>query len=75
MDSVTSTDDLNMEVKTTQENILLEMIKELCSENGKLTNNLKGKVNRIIADCDLTHYSSLHKLSTANESTSTLLGK
>ncbi|XP_059049730.1 uncharacterized protein LOC131844785 [Achroia grisella] len=75
MDSVTSTDDLCIDTKTTQENILLEMIKELCCEaNGKISSNLKGKVNRIIADCDLTHYSSLHRLSTADESTSTLLG-
>ncbi|KAM3967296.1 uncharacterized protein ACR2FA_011634 [Aphomia sociella] len=75
MDSVASTDGLSTESRSTQENILLEMIKELCGEaNGKLSSNLKGKVNRIIADCDLTYYSSLHKLSTADESTSTLLG-
>ncbi|XP_052753511.1 uncharacterized protein LOC113515505 isoform X2 [Galleria mellonella] len=75
MDSITSTDELSIETKITQQNILLEIIKELCSEsNGKLSSNLKGKINRIIADCDLTHYSSLHKLSTADESTSMLLG-
>ncbi|XP_060801725.1 uncharacterized protein LOC106130345 isoform X2 [Amyelois transitella] len=73
-DCVTSTEDLCVEVKTTQENILLGIIKELCCENGKLSDNLRGKVNRIIADCDLTHYSSLHKLSTADESTAMLLG-
>ncbi|XP_028171598.1 uncharacterized protein LOC114360923 [Ostrinia furnacalis] len=75
MDSVTSTEDLRIELKTPQENILLELIEELCSEpDGKLSTKLKGKVNRIIADCDLTHHTSLHKLSTADESTSTLLG-
>ncbi|XP_053603378.1 uncharacterized protein LOC128671154 [Plodia interpunctella] len=75
MDCITSTEDLGVEmVKTSQENILLGIIKELCCENGKLSDNLKGKVNRIIADCDLTHYSSLHKLSTADESTGMLLG-
>ncbi|KAG6453590.1 hypothetical protein O3G_MSEX008229 [Manduca sexta] len=73
MDSVTSTDDLNLEMKTIQENVLLDIIKELRSES-KLSTKLKGKVNRIIAECDLTHHSSLHKMSTADESTSTLLG-
>ncbi|KAJ0178652.1 hypothetical protein K1T71_005427 [Dendrolimus kikuchii] len=73
MDSVTSTDDLVVDIKTTQENILLDIIKECCSDS-KLSAKLKGKVNRIIADCDLTHYSGLHKLNTADESTSSLLG-
>lgn len=76
MDSVTSTEDLRVELKTPQENILLELIKELCGEpDSKISTKLKGKVNRIIAACDLTHHTSLHKLSTADESTSTLLGK
>ncbi|KAL0882619.1 hypothetical protein ABMA27_001055 [Loxostege sticticalis] len=75
MDSVTSTEDLRVELKTPQENILLELIKELCGEpDSKISTKLKGKVNRIIAACDLTHHTSLHKLSTADESTSTLLG-
>lgn len=76
MDSVTSTEDLCVEVKTAKENLLLEIVKELSSDPGsKLSTKLRGKVNRIIADCDLTHHTSLHKLSTADESTSTLLGK
>lgn len=53
--------------------MLLEIIKELCSEN-KMSGKLRGKVTRIISDCDLTHHTSLHKLSTADDSTSTLLG-
>lgn len=73
MDSVTSTEDLVADIKWTQENVLLDIIKELCSES-KLTSKLKGKVNRIIADCDLTHYSGLHKLNSADENTSSLLG-
>lgn len=76
MDSITSTDDLLEEVKSNKENLLLEIIKEVCSDpKSKLSSKLVGKVNRIIADCDLTHYSSLHKLSTADESTSTVLGR
>ncbi|KAF9798647.1 hypothetical protein SFRURICE_006977 [Spodoptera frugiperda] len=74
MDSVTSTENVCMDIKMTQENILLEIIKEVCSENNKLSDKLKGKVNRIIADCDLSYYSSLHKLSTGDESTATVLG-
>lgn len=77
MDSITSTDSC-MELKASQENVLLEMIKEICSEDklsGKLSGKLKGKVTRIISDCDLTHHTSLHKLSTADDSTSTLLGE
>lgn len=73
MDSITSTDSC-MELKASQENVLLEMIKEICSED-KLSGKLKGKVTRIISDCDLTHHTSLHKLSTADDSTSTLLGE
>ncbi|CAF4765479.1 unnamed protein product [Pieris macdunnoughi] len=75
MDSITSTDDLNIETKLRQENILLDIIKEVCCASDiKLSSKLIGKVNRIIADCDLTHHSSLHKLSTADESTATVLG-
>lgn len=74
-DSVTSTEDLCAAPKLPQENILLTIIKELCSENGKLSAKVKGKVSRIMADCDLTHYSSLHKMNTSDESTTTLLGK
>ncbi|CAG9794971.1 unnamed protein product [Diatraea saccharalis] len=75
MDSITSTDDMFTEVKIVQENLLLDIIKDLCNEpSSKLSSKLKGKVNRIIADCDLTHHTSLHKLSTADESTSTVLG-
>lgn len=73
MDCITSTDDLRVDMKTSQENCLLDIIKELCSEN-KLSQKVRGKVNRIIADCDLTHHTSLHKMSTSDESTSTLLG-
>ncbi|XP_045494058.1 uncharacterized protein LOC123693138 [Colias croceus] len=75
MDSITSTDDMLIQTKARQENILLEIIKEVSSvSNSQLSSKLVGKVNRIIADCDLTHYSSLHKLSTADESTATVLG-
>ncbi|XP_075971855.1 uncharacterized protein LOC142973749 [Anticarsia gemmatalis] len=74
MDSVTSTDSINFDINMRQENVLLDIIKEVCSENNKLSDKLKGKVNKIIADCDLTHYSSLHKLSTTDESTATVLG-
>ncbi|XP_063360770.1 structural maintenance of chromosomes protein 4-like [Cydia amplana] len=75
MDSTTNTENFNIDLKTSQENILLEIIKEVCSDpNSKISSKLIGKVNRIIADCDLSHYSSLHKLSTVDESTSTLLG-
>ncbi|CAG4916824.1 unnamed protein product [Colias eurytheme] len=74
MDSITSTDDMLIQTKARQENILLEIIKEVCSvSNSQLSSKLVGKVNRIIADCDLTHYSSLHKISTADE-TATVLG-
>lgn len=75
MDSVTNTDNVCMEIKMSQENMLLEIIKEVCGENNKLSEKLKGKINRIIADCDLKYYSSLHRLSTADESTATVLGK
>ncbi|XP_046963245.1 uncharacterized protein LOC124532391 [Vanessa cardui] len=75
MDIVTSTEDLCPDSKTIQENILFDIIKEVCGDqNCVLSPKLAGKVRRIIADCDLSHYSSLHKLSTADESTSTLLG-
>lgn len=74
MDSVTSTDTVCMDIKMKQENMLLEIIREVCGEN-KLSEKLKGKVNRIIADCDLSYYSSLHRLSAGDESTATVLGK
>ncbi|KAJ8727722.1 hypothetical protein PYW07_001841 [Mythimna separata] len=62
-----------MDIKMKQENVLLDIVREVCSEN-KLSDKLKGKVNRIIADCDLSYYSSLHRLSTGDESTATVLG-
>ncbi|XP_026484302.1 2-acylglycerol O-acyltransferase 2-like isoform X2 [Vanessa tameamea] len=75
MDIITSTEDLCPDSKTIQENILFDIIKEVCGDqNCVLSPKLAGKVRRIIADSDLSHYSSLHKLSTADESTSTLLG-
>ncbi|CAK1546250.1 unnamed protein product [Leptosia nina] len=75
MDTVTSTDDLNVETKSIQENILLEIIKEVCCvSDSKLSPKLVGKVNRIIADCNLTHHSSLHKFAAGDESTATVLG-
>lgn len=74
MDSPPSTDDKLVDLKISRECLLLEIIKELCSDN-KLSIKLRGKVSRIIADCDLTHHSSLHKLSAADESTTSLLGK
>lgn len=73
MDSVTSTDGVTLDINMRQENVLLEIIKEVCWEN-KLSQKLKDKVNKIIADCDLKHYSSLHKLSASDESTATVLG-
>ncbi|CAB3221100.1 unnamed protein product [Arctia plantaginis] len=73
MDSVTSTDGVTLDINMRQENVLMEIIKEVCWEN-KLSQKLKGKVNKIIADCDLKHYSSLHKLSASDESTATVLG-
>lgn len=76
MDSITSTEDLGFDVKITEENILLNIIKELCSSSSsELSSKLRGKVNRIIADCDLTHHSSLHKLNTTDERISTVLGE
>lgn len=69
---MTSTENLNVD-RNIEENLLLEIIKNVCSEE-QLSGKVKGKVNRIIADCDLTHHSSLHKLSTVDEQTSTLLG-
>lgn len=76
MDSTTNTESLSIDLKTSQENILLEIIKEVCNDSSsKLSSKLCDKINRIIADCDLAHHSSLHKLTTVDESTSTLLGK
>ncbi|CAH2240405.1 jg3813 [Pararge aegeria aegeria] len=75
MDTITCTNDLCLaETKTNQENILLDIIKEVCGEPTKLSQKLVGKVNRIIADCDLTHHASFHKLVTADDSTTTVLG-
>ncbi|XP_073943297.1 uncharacterized protein isoform X2 [Choristoneura fumiferana] len=75
MDSTTNTESLSIDLKTSQENILLEIIKEVCNDpSSKLSSKLCDKINRIIADCDLALYSSLHKLTTVDESTSTLLG-
>ncbi|XP_045447173.1 uncharacterized protein LOC123655404 [Melitaea cinxia] len=74
MDTITSTEDIYQEKKVIQENILFDIIKELCGDSKSLSPKLVGKVSRIVADCDLSHYSSLHKISTADESTSTLLG-
>lgn len=76
MDSTTNTDDLNQHTIAMQENLLLDIVKEICEDPlSSLTDKLKGKVNRIIADCDLSHHSGLYKLSTADESTATVLGK
>uniref|UniRef100_A0A1E1WD45 Uncharacterized protein n=1 Tax=Pectinophora gossypiella TaxID=13191 RepID=A0A1E1WD45_PECGO len=76
MDFGTSTEGLCAELKLTQENTtLLEIVKELCSEpNSKLSPKLKGKVSRIISECDLKHHTSLQRVSTADDTTSTLLG-
>lgn len=73
MESITNSEDLIVDVKMSQENLLLDIIKELCKEN-KLSTKLSGKISRIIADCDLTHHTSLHKISTVDENSSTLLG-
>ncbi|XP_023950803.2 uncharacterized protein LOC112055049 [Bicyclus anynana] len=62
------------ENKTVQESILLDIVKEICSEPNKLSQKLIGKVNRIIADCDLTHHANFHKIVTSDESTTTVLG-
>lgn len=62
--------------RSVQENLLLDIVKETCRDDSvKLSSKVRGKVNRIIADCDLKHHSSLHKLSTADDRTSTILGK
>ncbi|XP_045765537.1 uncharacterized protein LOC123867513 [Maniola jurtina] len=76
MDVKKSTKCVYPENKTVQENnILLNIIKEVCNEpNTKLSQKLVGKVNRIIADCDLTHHASFHKVFTSDESTATVLG-
>lgn len=76
MDCTTTTDDLSVISKAKEENILLDVIKETISEeNDKMSSNVRAKVNRIISDSDLTQYSNFHKLTTADESTSTLFGK
>lgn len=65
----------NSNVNNLKENILLNLIKEICADSkNKLSLKLVGKINSIIANCDLSYYSSLHKLNTADESTSTILG-
>lgn len=74
MDSIKNTDNKSLDINLRQENMLLQIIKEVCSENNNLSEKLKTKINKIIADCDLKHYSSLHKLSSTDETTSTLLG-
>lgn len=76
MNTSTTDNILGPETKTVQENILLDIIKEVCGDpNTKLSQKLVGKVKRIIADCDLTHHASFHKLVTSIESTTTVLGK
>lgn len=75
MDCISATEKITIEEQTFQDNVLLEMIKEICSEPECLSSNVREKVNTIIADCDLAQYTGLHKLSTADETTSTLLGK
>ncbi|CAG9132116.1 hypothetical protein JYU34_006710 [Plutella xylostella] len=74
MDCISATEKITIEEQTFQDNVLLEMIKEICSEPECLSSNVREKVNTIIADCDLAQYTGLHKLSTADETTSTLLG-
>ncbi|XP_068631368.1 uncharacterized protein [Battus philenor] len=75
MDNTTNTECSKPDIKIKQENILLEIIKELCKDaNGGLSKKIVEKVERIIAESELKHYTSLHKLSTTDESTSTLLG-
>ncbi|KAI5646566.1 hypothetical protein NE865_01499 [Phthorimaea operculella] len=75
MDFAVNTEKPVTEYKLNQENTLLDIVKEICSgSNSKLNPNLKDKVCRIIADCDLKNHSSLQRVSTADESTSTVLG-
>ncbi|KAJ2952018.1 hypothetical protein O0L34_g4278 [Tuta absoluta] len=75
MDFAVNTEKHITEYKLNQENTLLDIVKEICSgSNSKLNPNLKAKVGRIIADCDLKSHSSLQRVSTADESTSTVLG-
>lgn len=76
MDFATNTENVNEELNLTSENNLLEIIKDICSDsNSKMSMKLRGKVNRIIAETDLKQYTSLHRVSTADESTATVLGK
>ncbi|KAL4706797.1 hypothetical protein ACJJTC_018178 [Scirpophaga incertulas] len=75
MNDLIGTIELPIEMKKTKESFLLCIVKELCSETDSvLTSELKEKVNKIIAVTDLTQYTSLHKLSSADESTSSILG-
>lgn len=76
MDFATNTENVKEELNLTGENNLLEIIKDICSDtNSKMSLKLKGKVNRIIAETDLKQHTSLHRVSTADESTATVLGK
>lgn len=76
MDFGTNTEKVNEELNLTGENNLLEIIKDICSDStSNMSVKLKGKVNRIIAETDLKQHASLHRVSTANESTATVLGK
>lgn len=76
MDFATNTENVNEELNLTGENNLLEIIKDICSDsNTKMSEKLRGKVTRIIAETDLKQHTSLHRVSTADDSTATVLGK
>lgn len=76
MDFATNTENVNEELDLIGENNLLEIIKDICSDStSKISVKLRGKVNRIIAETDLKQHTSLHRVSTADESTATVLGK
>lgn len=70
---ITTNSEYSAEKNSIKENFLLDMIKEVCSEQ-ILSTKIKSKITKIIQECNLEKYSSLHKMSTADENTSTLLG-
>ncbi|KPJ05989.1 hypothetical protein RR48_14431 [Papilio machaon] len=74
MDSINNPEIMSLDTKTKQDCILMDIIKELCSEKSSLSSKIIKKVTSIIEDNELLHYGSLHRLSTADESTSTVLG-
>lgn len=75
MDTIVNREIASVDSKTKQDCILMDIIKELCSDKSSLSSKIIKKVTCIIEDNELVHYGSLHKLSTADESTSTVLGK